>query len=204
VRRRRTRYRHPIKAESSSAHSNSASVKIPLMICEVIFREVAGPQAMTKTHALGYFFIASLAVVSAVGIPYGISLTFLAARNSDGPWNFELMLAAALLLWLGVICAVLGLWGFVCVPSRQLARVLKTLVAVAILSPISGYVIGDFCWQREFDGNRRHGLPPFYGPGAVRVGSTVTDGSSGWRSAAESARGTISPYSAGVRYPSEL
>src|SRR5262245_49280785 len=47
-------------------------------------------------------------------------------------------------------------------------------------------------------------LPPFYGPGAVRVGSTVTDGSSGRRSAAASARGTIAPYSAGVRYPSEL
>jgi hypothetical protein len=47
-------------------------------------------------------------------------------------------------------------------------------------------------------------LPPFYGPGAVRVGSTVTDGSSGRRSAAESARGTIAPYSAGVRYPNEL
>jgi len=47
-------------------------------------------------------------------------------------------------------------------------------------------------------------LPPFYGPGAVRVGSTVTDGSSGRRSAAESARGTIAPYSAGVRYPSAL
>src|SRR5262245_30220811 len=50
----------------------------------------------------------------------------------------------------------------------------------------------------------RADLPPFYGPGAVRVGSTVTDGSSGRRSAAASARGTIAPYSAGVRYPSEL
>src|SRR5262249_45644238 len=47
-------------------------------------------------------------------------------------------------------------------------------------------------------------LPPFYGPGAVRVGSTVTDGSSGRRSAAEAARGTIAPNSAGVRYPNEL
>src|SRR5262249_19090362 len=47
-------------------------------------------------------------------------------------------------------------------------------------------------------------LPPFYGPGAARVGSTVTDGSSGRRSAAASARGTIAPYSAGVRYPNEL
>ena len=47
-------------------------------------------------------------------------------------------------------------------------------------------------------------LPPIYGPGAVRVGSTVMDGSSGRRSEAESARGTIAPYSAGVRYPSEL
>ena len=47
-------------------------------------------------------------------------------------------------------------------------------------------------------------LPPFYGPGAVRVGSTVTDGPSGRRSAAESARGTIAPYSAGVRYPNAL
>jgi len=48
------------------------------------------------------------------------------------------------------------------------------------------------------------GLPPFYVPGAVRVGSIVTDGSSGRRSAAESARGAIAPNSAGVRYPSEL
>jgi hypothetical protein len=47
-------------------------------------------------------------------------------------------------------------------------------------------------------------LPPFYVPVAVRVGSTVTDVSSGRRSAAESGRGHISPYSAGVRYPSEL
>src|SRR5262245_25388341 len=47
-------------------------------------------------------------------------------------------------------------------------------------------------------------LPPFYGPGAVRVGSTVTDGSSGRRSAAESARGAIAPNPAGVRYPNEL
>ena len=50
----------------------------------------------------------------------------------------------------------------------------------------------------------RPDLPPFYGPGAVRVGSTVTDGSSGRRSAAESARGAIAPNSAGVRYPNEL
>ena len=48
------------------------------------------------------------------------------------------------------------------------------------------------------------GLPPFYVPGAVRVGSTATDVSSGRRSEAESARGHIAPYSAGVRYPSEL
>jgi len=47
-------------------------------------------------------------------------------------------------------------------------------------------------------------LPPFYGPGAVRVGSTATDVSSGRRSAAESARGHISPNSAGVRCPNEL
>jgi predicted ATPase len=47
-------------------------------------------------------------------------------------------------------------------------------------------------------------LPPFYGPGAVRVGSIVADGSSGRRSAADSARGAIAPTSAGVRYPSEL
>jgi hypothetical protein len=48
------------------------------------------------------------------------------------------------------------------------------------------------------------GLPPFYVPGAVRVGSTVTDVSSARRSAAESGRGHISPNSAGVPYPSEL
>jgi len=50
----------------------------------------------------------------------------------------------------------------------------------------------------------RSDLPPFYGPGAVRVGSAVTDGSSGRRSAAESARGTVAPYPAGARYPNEL
>ena len=54
--------------------------------------------------------------------------------------------------------------------------------------------------RRSFAGD----LPPFYGPGAVRVGSTVPDGTSGRRSAAESARGAIAPYSAGVRYPSAL
>jgi hypothetical protein len=110
---------------------------------------------MTKTHALGYFFIATLAVVSAVGIPYGTWLTFQAARNSDGAWNFEWMLTWTLLLRFGVIGAVLGLLGFVCVPSRRLALVLKALVALGFLSLIGGCVIGGFCWQWEFDWNRR-------------------------------------------------
>ena len=50
---------------------------------------------------------------------------------------------------------------------------------------------------------KAYGLPPFYVPGAVRVGSTVTDVSSARRSAVESGRGHISPNSAGVRYPNE-
>lgn len=56
---------------------------------------------------------------------------------------------------------------------------------------------------KELDAEYQNGLPPFYVPGAVRVGSTATDVSSGRRGEAESARGLISPYSAGVRYPSE-
>jgi hypothetical protein len=47
---------------------------------------------------------------------------------------------------------------------------------------------------------RAFGLPPFYVPGTVRVGSTVTDVSSARRGAAESERGHIAPNSAGVRY----
>jgi len=58
--------------------------------------------------------------------------------------------------------------------------------------------------KKRLEEHSRADLPPFYGPGAVRVGSTVTDGSSGRRSAAESARGAIAPNSAGVRYPNEL
>ncbi len=55
-----------------------------------------------------------------------------------------------------------------------------------------------------YDGADACDLPPFYGPGAVRVGSTVTDGSSGRFRCAAPSRGTIAAYSAGVRYPNEL
>jgi hypothetical protein len=110
---------------------------------------------MTIKHALGYIFLTAIAVVLAVGIPYGTWLPFHAARNSDGAWDFASIIAGELSLLLGVVSAFLGLLGFVCVPSRRLARALMILVAVAFLSPISGWVIGDFCWQCEFEGNRR-------------------------------------------------
>ena len=116
---------------------------------------VAEESQMTKKQVVGYLLMVPLAVLLAAGFLYGTWLPFKAARNSDGAWRFEFIIAGKLSLLLSVVIAALGLLTYACMPSRRSALALKILIATAMLLPIGGCVVGEVCWQREFDCNRR-------------------------------------------------
>jgi hypothetical protein len=105
---------------------------------------------MTVRRAAGYFFVSALAVVSAAGA----WLPFEEARNSDGAWPIEHVLAGVLSALLCVAVAVLGAAAYACLPSRRAANALAALFLAALLLPVAGCACGSLLWRLEFAGNR--------------------------------------------------
>jgi hypothetical protein len=109
---------------------------------------------MTVRRAAGHFFVVTLAVVSAVALPCGAWLPFQEARNSDGAWHFETVMAVLLSGSLCVAVTVLGLAAYACMPSRRTANALAALSLAALLLPVAGCACGALLWRMEFAGNR--------------------------------------------------
>jgi hypothetical protein len=109
---------------------------------------------MTVRRAAGYCFVATLAVVAAVGLPCGAWLPFEEARNSDGAWHFELAVAVVLSATLGVAVTVLAVAVYACLPSWRTANALVALPLAALLLPVAGCTCGSLLWESEFASNR--------------------------------------------------
>ena len=111
---------------------------------------------MTVRRTAGFVLPAALVLLSGLATPYAAWLRYDGSVNKDDAWNFDSLAASwtALFLW-GAIAA-LALAVYACLPSRRSAVLLTGLCLAVLLLPLLGLALGEDCWWRQFQRNRRH------------------------------------------------